>query len=369
MTSAILVGHQLEEAFCRRRQEALRETLRSAGCAALLVADRGQLCRLFNYWARDVFPALGLIQADGPAVLCCMTPGDSTPFADEVRAFEGAQMSSLRPQLRDLALDQLRDLLPRGGRLGVEGNLPLALWEQVEPVDMRMDIDRLSRAKDRDEIALIAAGAAAGESAFAAIEPLLVDGTREIDLFAAYQAAAVAAAGQPIGELGNDFRGCAMGGAPRTAPLRAGDLVPIDTGVMIRGYYSDLCRTYPVSGVWAPAQRDAARRVAQAHDLALSMIAPGVSCRSVYQEVSRFLDGYRGWSFGTHLGHGIGLRPVETPRINPHWDDRFAAGDVFTLEPGLYDAELRAGVRIENDYVLSDTGVEALSDSCSVVPA
>ncbi|NDR57306.1 M24 family metallopeptidase [Aliiruegeria sabulilitoris] len=369
MTSAIMVGHQLEQSRCRQRQDALRESLRSAGCAALLVVNRGQVCRLFNYWARNVFPALGLIQADGPAVLCSMAPGDGAPFADEVREFEGARLSSLRPQLLDLALDQLQDLIPDGCRLGVEGDLPLALLGRVEPVDMRLELDRLSRAKDPDEIALIAAGAAAGEAAFAAIEPLLVDGTREIDLFAAYQAAAVAAAGQPIGELGNDFRGCAMGGPPRTVPLRTGDLVPIDTGVMIRGYYSDLCRTYPVGGVWAPAQRDAARRVAEAHDLALSMIAPGVSCRTVYDELSRFLDGYRGWSFKTHLGHGIGLRPVETPRINPHWNDRFEAGDVFTLEPGLYDPELRAGVRIENDYVLSDTGIRALSDSCSVVPA
>lgn len=277
-------------------------------------------------------------------------------------------MSSLRPGLRDLALEALLDLIPHSGKLGSDGDLPLTLVGRVEPVDMQRQLSVRQRTKDPDEIALVEAAAAAGEAAFAAIEPLLVEGTREIDLFAAYQAAAVSSAGQPIGELGNDYRGGAPGGSPRTEPLKAGDLIAIDTGVMLHGYYSDLCRTYPIGGEWSAAQLDAARRVVEAHGLALSMIAPGVSCRAVYDEVGRFLNGYRGWRFESHLGHGIGLNPVESPRINPHWDDHFQVGDVFTLEPGLYSPELRAGVRIENDYVLSEAGVRALSNSQSVVP-
>ena len=360
--------HELQEGFCRKRRQALREDLQATGCAALLVRDRGQLTRLFNFRAREIFPAAGLILADGGSVLCRMAGDEGTVFAEEVRDYEAAFLSSLRPQLEDLALEPLLNLIPTGSRLGLDGDMPLALLGRAKPVDMRARIDLRRRTKDPDEVALIEAGAAAGEAAFTAIEPMLVEGTREIDLFAAYQAAAVSAAGQAIGELGNDYRGGAIGGTPRAVPLRVGDLIPIDTGVMIHGYYSDLCRTYPVGGAWSAAQLDAARRVLGAHELALSMIAPGVSCRAVYDEVSRYLDGYRGWNFGMHLGHGIGLNPVEAPRINPRWDDAFQAGDVFTLEPGLYGAELRAGVRIENDYVLSASGVRALSDSGAVVP-
>ncbi|WP_212525587.1 M24 family metallopeptidase [Actibacterium sp. MT2.3-13A] len=360
--------YNLEEPFCRARQQALREELRASGCAALLVRDRGQLTRLFNYRAREIFLAAALILADGPSVISRRAGDEGAVFADDERSFEAAYMASLRPGMSDLALAPLLALIPAGCRLGCDGDLPLALSGRVEPFDMRPGIARRQRAKDPDELALIAAAAAAGEAAYAAIEPLLVEGTREIDLFAAYQAAAVSAAGEAIGELGNDFRGGAGGGTPRTAPLRAGDLIPIDTGVMLRGYHSDLCRTYPVGGDWSDAQLDAARRVVEAHALALSMIAPGASCRAVYDEVGRFLDGYRGYTFKSHLGHGIGLSPVETPRINPHWNDRFQIGDVFTLEPGLYGPGLRAGVRIENDYVLAEGGVRALSDSASVVP-
>ena len=361
-------SHQLDRTLCLARQEALRRDMRAAGVEALLLRGRGQLSRLFNHWSREVFPAAGLILAEGPSTIAVRQGHEGALHADEVRGWEAARMDSLRPELPDLAVEALRDRLPAGARLGVDGDVPLGFGAEVELVDMRPQIARRARAKQADELALIRAAAAAGEAAFAAIEPLLLAGTREIDLFAAYQGAAVRAAGMPIGELGNDFRGGAPGGMPRTSPLVAGELIPIDTGVMLRGYYSDLCRTYPVGGAWDALQLDAAHRVIEAHALATSMIAPGVSCRAVYAEVRGFLDGYRGLRFTSHLGHGIGLHPVETPRINPNWDDHFELGDVFTLEPGLYGAALRAGLRIENDYVLTEAGVERLSDSASVVP-
>lgn len=369
MSGEAVARHGLDRTLCLARQQALREDLRDAGCMALVIRDRGQLSRLFNYHAREVFLAAGLILADGPSMLSRRQGDECAVFADEVRDYEAARMDSLRPRLSDLVLEPLIGLVPADVALGTDGDIPLSLMHRFEWTDMRSRIDARRRAKDSDEIALIETAAAAGEAAYSAIEPLLVDGTREIDVFGAYQAAAVAAAGDQIGELGNDFRGGAPGGAPRAAPLKAGDLIPIDAGVMLRGYYSDLCRTYAVGGEWSAKQLDAARRVAEAHDLATSMIAPGVSCRSVYAEVSRFLNGYNGWSFKSHLGHGIGLDPVETPRINPNWDDIFELGDVFTLEPGLYDPELRAGVRIENDYTLSETGLRRLSDSAATVPA
>ena len=61
------------------------------------------------------------------------------------------------------------------------------------------------------------------------------------------------------------------------------------------------------------------------------------------------------------LGHGIGLFPHETPHLNSDWDDTFEIGDVFTCEPGLYTPELRAGIRLENDYLVTPKGVELLS--------
>ena len=86
-----------------------------------------------------------------------------------------------------------------------------------------------------------------------------------------------------------------------------------------------------------------------------------VVAERLYEEVKQRLDDPNGWRFPHHLGHGIGLGTHEAPRLNPHWDDFFEAGDVFTVEPGLYHEELRAGVRIEQNYCFAPDGLCRLS--------
>jgi Xaa-Pro aminopeptidase len=91
-------------------------------------------------------------------------------------------------------------------------------------------------------------------------------------------------------------------------------------------------------------------------------IRPGVSCRELFQAVRDELDEYPPWEFNHHLGHGVGLAPQEGPHLNPHWEDTFAAGDFIAVEPGLYHDELRHGVRLEQNYLVTESGVELVSD-------
>ena len=65
--------------------------------------------------------------------------------------------------------------------------------------------------------------------------------------------------------------------------------------------------------------------------------------------------------FPHHGGHGIGLSHPENPYIVRHADETFLAGDVVTLEPGLYVPNV-GGVRLEHNYLLRDDGFERLSN-------
>ncbi len=73
------------------------------------------------------------------------------------------------------------------------------------------------------------------------------------------------------------------------------------------------------------------------------------------------LDEQRSGAFFHHLGHGVGLSPREQPNLNPHWDHYFEEGDFFTAEPGLYYEELNAGIRLEEDYLVTGEGVKKLT--------
>jgi Xaa-Pro aminopeptidase len=91
-------------------------------------------------------------------------------------------------------------------------------------------------------------------------------------------------------------------------------------------------------------------------------VRPGVSCRHLYELVHRHLNLRSPWTFNHHLGHGVGLAPHEGPHLNPKWDDILAEGDFLAVEPGVYHESLHAGVRIEQNFVVSATGVELVSD-------
>jgi Xaa-Pro aminopeptidase len=154
---------------------------------------------------------------------------------------------------------------------------------------------------------------------------------------------------------------------PSERRLTEGDLVVLDFGGVYDSYCVDLTRTVAVGHASGRA-REVHAAVLEAHDRAIAAVTPGQS-RFDIDAAARDTLGRHGLAeaFGHGTGHGLGIEVHEDPRITRRrsdvdaTDEEVQPGMVFTIEPGAYLPGW-GGVRIEDDVLTTDTGVEVLTD-------
>ena len=133
----------------------------------------------------------------------------------------------------------------------------------------------------------------------------------------------------------------------RDAVIPPDTLVVVDFGVVLDSYCSDCTRTF-ATGEIEPEAHEAYERVLSAQRAALAATRAGAAVREV-DGVARDIIARagRGDEFGHGLGHGVGLEIHEAPRLAPSASGVLAAGNVVTVEPGVY-VPGRFGIRIED---------------------
>ncbi|MFH1921189.1 MAG: Xaa-Pro peptidase family protein [Planctomycetota bacterium] len=349
---------------CNARQERLRRSLKERDLDAALISDPGYVHYFTGYWHRSLFSPVVLVMREGPTILSAPLPAEEPMAADEILVYESNRLGTLVDDQSGAAVRALGGRLEGLRAIGCDGSTPLALLGDLnlEDIDeLALVLLTMRRKKHADEVALLRFAIAAAEEAYAYARETIEPGQTEVDLFAGMQAAAARYVGEAIGEFGNDFQIGATGSSPRRRPARVGEMAVFDLSVVVRGYACDMCRSFVVGGEPSAPQIEAHRRVMEVLERVEETAKPGTDCAALYQEARAMLDGYQGWSFPHHLGHGIGLCAHESPRLNPHWDDTLEPGDVFTAEPGLYGEDLRAGLRVEEIYHVSESGLETLT--------
>ena len=148
---------------------------------------------------------------------------------------------------------------------------------------------------------------------------------------------------------------------PTDRKLRHGDLVLLDWGAAVDGYFSDLTRVYAFGEV-DPELAHLAEVVDQARARALAAAGPGVPAGDVDRAARKVIEeaGY-GDFFIHRTGHGLGMEGHEEPYIRGDNAQPLQPGMTFTIEPGIYLPD-RGGVRIEDDVLVTQNGAESLSD-------
>jgi Xaa-Pro aminopeptidase len=155
-------------------------------------------------------------------------------------------------------------------------------------------------------------------------------------------------------------RGALPHASPGTDLIERGTLVTLDMGVRLDGYCSDCTRT------WATGEIP--DDLAEAYDLtlraqvaALDAVRPGPAGSEI-DAVARDMITEKGHGehFGHGLGHGVGIEVHESPRLARTGNEALVAGNVVTVEPGIY-LPGRGGVRIEDLVVVTELGRDVLT--------
>ncbi|MBB4664838.1 M24 family metallopeptidase [Conexibacter arvalis] len=237
------------------------------------------------------------------------------------------------------------------------------LPERVELVPAGGLVEQLRLVKDAQEVERIRAAA---QLADAALERVLEEGLvgrteRAVALALEHEMqrlGARAASFDTIVAAGG--HGALPHATPRDVEIPAGTLVVIDWGAELDGYCSDCTRTY-ATGTVDQQTRDVYELVLRAQLAGLAAVGPGLSARAA-DAVARDLIavGGHGERFGHGLGHGVGMEVHEAPRLSRASTATLAAGNVVTVEPGIY-LPGALGVRIEDLVLVTDDGREVLS--------
>ena len=347
------------------RVAAVRAWLHDSPADALLVTDLVEVRWLTGFGGSN-----GWVVVRGDDV----TLGTDGRYDERARAETAGSGAEVVAERQRGALHQrMLDALAGASTVAVDAaRVSHAQWSQlaaeipVRPVPS--PIGRMRAVKDAAEIERMAAAAAAADAALTDVQPILfatvdtpvteADIRTELEYRMRLHGAedrsydTIVASGpdhaaRPHHEVGR-----------RT--IVAGDTVIIDVGALVDGYHSDMTRSYVIGDPTAE-QRDVYALVEAAHRAGVDALRAGIGaadldavCRGVFDEA-----GLADWYLhGT--GHGVGLEIHEPPFHSPVSDEVIEAGNVVTVEPGLYRVGF-GGFRIEDLLVVAEDGASSLT--------
>lgn len=286
-------------------------------------------------------------------------------YVDAARAVEGVELVETKRSLTAALAELLED------RVGFEADaVSYASWETLrsgglELVPRRGLVEALRAVKDETELDTIRRAGEITSRAYErfAEERFVGRSERELAwrldaLF--HELGAHAPAFETIVASGpNSARPHAR---PTDREVQAGETVVIDAGAQVDGYCADCTRTFATGPL--PDELKAAYAATLEGQLAgLEAVRAGVSGVDADAAARDVIEaaGY-GNEFGHGLGHGVGLDVHEAPRLSRESSDILAAGNVATVEPGIY-LEGVGGIRIEDLVIVTDGEPEVLTTS------
>jgi len=348
-----------------------QDAMAAAGIDALFLNTEAELNWFTGFrtafWQSPTRRWYLIVPRDGLPIALVPTIGAAlmrSAFTGRVEVFDA-------PAGGNEGLATLAGLLSAFARIGLpmgeEASLRMSLTEfdalrralTAEWVDATPLLKALQTIKSPAEIAVIREICAIGSRAFAKLPSLAQAGRPLTDTFRAFRIALLEEGAEDVPYL--------VGGAgpdgyddvispPSTTPLAAGDVLMLDTGAQLKGYFCDFDRNIAI-GRASDAAKRAHDTLWHATEAGLTAARPGAEACEVFAAMAGVLGG--GSNIG-RLGHGLGLRLTEWPSLAPHDTTRLAPGMVLTLEPSI-TLENGAMMVSEENILITDGAPELLT--------
>jgi Xaa-Pro aminopeptidase len=315
---------------------------------------------------------VGYLTGFGGTNGACVCGAETRLFLTDFRYTERAEAEVEGWEVVTVKDDWLAGIAERlSGRVGFEDDhvsvrllerLRAKLPEGVEMVAAGGAVEWLRRVKDEVELEAIAAAAELADEVWRWSLERGLAGRSELDVARAAEARIRELGGEPSfpAIVAAGPNGALPHAEPGEREIGGGELVVFDMGAKLDRYCSDGTRTF-ATGEPGERAREAYEAVREAQAAALEAVAAGIGGEQLDGVArERIAAAGHGDRFGHGLGHGVGLEVHEAPRVSPRSEDVLEAGEVVTIEPGVYlPGEL--GVRIEDLVVVEQGGCRNLS--------
>jgi Xaa-Pro aminopeptidase len=302
----------------------------------------------------------------------CVVARDERLFLTDSRYVEQAKQQVAGFEHLEASRELLGDLAARlRGRAGFDDAhvsvrahrlLGEKAGEGVELVPASGVVEGLRAVKDEAELVAIRAAAELADVAYEELRAAGLVGRTEREVARSIvrlleDRGAEGASFPPIVAAG--AHGAMPHAAPRDVAIPAGTLVVVDLGARLDGYSSDCTRTL-ATGPLDDDQLEAYEVVLAAQRAAVDEVRSGIACRDLDARARDSVEARLGVVFDHGLGHGVGLEVHEAPRLARTAEGALAAGNVVTVEPGVY-LPGRFGIRIEDLVAVTDDSREVLT--------
>lgn len=257
-------------------------------------------------------------------------------------------------------------------RIAIEADeMNVATYQQlqsilnIEIVPTSGVIEKIREVKDASEIKIIRQAIEIADQAYEHILTFIKPGITEIQV-----ANELDFYMRSLGASGVSFDTIVASGVRSSMPhgvasqkvIESGDLITLDFGCYYEGYVSDMTRTIAL-GTIDPKLKEIYEIVLRANEIVNENTKAGITGKQMDALARDYITqkGY-GDDFGHSTGHGIGLDIHEGPSISFRNEEPLVVNNIVTNEPGIYLAGL-GGVRIEDDLLIQEGGVEILNHS------